>query len=349
MDVILLFLPALVYVFLARPSLRTFGLIAGGFAPFLIWEIFSFIYYGFFLPNTYYAKLNTGIPLVVLMRQGLVYFSDSLSTDPITLAVIALASLFAIMRQGRRERAVALGVMLYLLYILYFGGDFMSGRFFSAPYLASAFLLVRHLNGLRNRYAWLAASLLLALGLSASRPTFILPGRQDAEKAAADFETYGVADIKARAFQTSSLLVWRPGVQIFPNEKVTRRGMRYRDEQRKVAVDGTVGLVGFFGGPQLHLIDGYALADPLLARLPVMKSAKWLPAHFPREIPAGYLETIASGENRIQNPDLALYYDKLRLIISGDLWTQERWEAIWKMNTGQYDYLLQNYLASSNN
>ena len=49
------------------------------------------------------------------------------------------------------------------------------------------------------------------------------------------------------------------------------------------------------------------------------------------------------GENKISDPNLVQYYDKLHLIISGDLWTFKRWEAIWKMNTGQYDYLLEAY------
>jgi hypothetical protein len=30
------------------------------------------------------------------------------------------------------------------------------------------------------------------------------------------------------------------------------------------------------------------------------------------------------------------------------LWTLERWQAIWGLNMGQYDYLLENYVSSSN-
>ena len=30
--------------------------------PLLAWELFSLLFYGFPFPNTYYAKLNTGIP-----------------------------------------------------------------------------------------------------------------------------------------------------------------------------------------------------------------------------------------------------------------------------------------------
>lgn len=84
----------------------------------------------------------------------------------------------------------------------------------------------------------------------------------------------------------------------------------------------------------------------LLARLPVSDLKEWRIGHFRRNIPDGYAETIENGENQITDPNLAAYYDRLHLIISGDLWSAERWSAIWKMNTGQYNYLLDAYLKS---
>ena len=78
MDTALLYIPALLYLFLTRRSWRTVGLILAGFLPFLIWEIFSVIYYGFPLPNTFYAKLNTGISQRILLQQGVMYYLDSL-------------------------------------------------------------------------------------------------------------------------------------------------------------------------------------------------------------------------------------------------------------------------------
>ena len=50
-----------------------------------------------------------------------------------------------------------------------------------------------------------------------------------------------------------------------------------------------------------------------------------------------------SGENRICNPGLRQFYDALRTITRGPLFTPERLAAIWKMNTGQYDNLLADY------
>jgi len=340
MDTILLFLPALVYIFWTHRSFRTFGLIVAGFLPFLLWELFSLVYYGFLLPNTYYAKLNTGVAELALVKQGLLYFINSLKWDSITLTVIGISLVFSFAQGKAREKLLASGIVLYLAYILYIGGDFMSGRFFSAPYFASVFLLIRILDARKVKYTWIAAGAFLVMGLMVPRPTVILPNENDMQQAIRDFETFGIADMKARAFQTASLMAWRPGVEIFPNEKVTRRGIRYHEEGKKVAVEGTIGLVGFFGGPQLHIIDGYALGDALLARLPVENVETWRPAHFSRRLPEGYIKTFETGQNQIADPKLALYYDKLRLVISGDLWTLKRWQAIWGLNTGQYDYLI---------
>ena len=347
MDSVLMFLPALVYLFTLRRSARIVGLVAIGFAPFLLWELFSIVYYGFPLPNTFYAKLNTGIPTSAMIGQGFLYFRDSLSRDPITLTVIALALLLAAWKGRARERVIALGMVFYLGYILYVGGDFMSGRFFSAPYLMGVFLFARALPDFNVKFAWGAAVAFLMMGCLASIPTFAAPTIEDMEQSIRDFESpVSVLDVRARAYPYSSLAAWMKNTkEIFPDEKVARRAARMREDGQRVSVEGTVGLVGFFGGPQLHIIDGYALGDVLLARLPVENPEKWKIAHFLRPVPAGYVETFETGKNQIEDPNLALYYDKMRIIVSGDLWTRERWQAIWQMNMGMYDDLLAKYAA----
>ncbi|MFH1051256.1 MAG: hypothetical protein V1779_10065, partial [bacterium] len=60
MDLVLLFLPALIYLIVKNWKARHLLYVFYGFIPFILWEIFSVIYYGFPFPNTYYAKLNTG-------------------------------------------------------------------------------------------------------------------------------------------------------------------------------------------------------------------------------------------------------------------------------------------------
>jgi arabinofuranosyltransferase len=66
----------------------------------------------------------------------------------------------------------------------------------------------------------------------------------------------------------------------------------------------TIGFAGYFAGPGVHIIDPYALSDPVLARLPAMR--KFRVGHYERQMPEGYPETVASGVNRISDPGSVL-------------------------------------------
>src|SRR5262249_32473629 len=97
------------------------------------------------------------------------------------------------------------------------------------------------------------------------------------------------------------------------------------------------GFFGFLVGPRVHVVDPIALSDVLLARLP---AEVWRPGHFTRRVPAGYVETLESGENRIAEPGLAALYDDIRLIVGGRLFSRARLLAVWRLNTGGYDALI---------
>lgn len=58
--------------------------------------------------------------------------------------------------------------------------------------------------------------------------------------------------------------------------------------------------------------------------------------HYPWPIPAGYLVSRATGENRIVEPRLREAYEAIRLVTRGPLWTAARWRAIWELNTGRH-------------
>jgi hypothetical protein len=85
------------------------------------------------------------------------------------------------------------------------------------------------------------------------------------------------------------------------------------------------------------------LGDPLLARLPggTLESPM---GHFPREVPKGYVDTIASGTNRIADPDLAAYYDRLHEIVAGPLWSAHRLALIPQFLAGRYNPSLDSYV-----
>jgi len=110
-----------------------------------------------------------------------------------------------------------------------------------------------------------------------------------------------------------------------------------------------IGMFGFYAGPEIHIIDQYTLADPLRSKLPIEKDQRWQIGHFTRTVPLGYMETLKSGENVIEDKCIAKYYDKLSIITRGNLFDANRIQEIWKMNTGQYDYLLEAYIHGQEN
>lgn len=259
----------------------------------------------------------------------------------------------------RRERALyplALGLVLYLLYTVRIGGGFMSGRFYAAPYfLATALLL--HAIPLNQLRPWgLALAIALVLGLLAPHPPpFSGPGY--GQKHLESFVAEHITDERAAYYAGTGLLnalTAQPGSP-FPNYDWALRGRQLRewadDGISAVIKFPNIGLIGFYAGPEYHLIDHFGLGDPLLARLPARRDEPWRIGHFKRLFPEGYLETHLYGPNLIADPKLARYYDFLKTIASGDLLSAERWTAIWKMNTGQYEHLidLQEYHRQASN
>jgi arabinofuranosyltransferase len=130
MDLILLLLPALLWLFVESPNWKSLLAMLTGFIPFILWEMFATFYYGFPFPNTAYAKLNVDIPQPELIQQGLWYFINSLDIDPITLVAILAGLVVAFASRSIKGVSLAVGSILYMLYLIWIGGDFMSGRFF---------------------------------------------------------------------------------------------------------------------------------------------------------------------------------------------------------------------------
>ena len=84
----------------------------------------------------------------------------------------------------------------------------------------------------------------------------------------------------------------------------------------------------------MHIADECALADPLLARLPIIPLGDWRIGHYNRKIPLGYKESLVSNINALKNSELKAYYEVLRQIVRGPLFSWERAKAIAMMNLG---------------
>jgi arabinofuranosyltransferase len=337
----LLCLPALLWVFLRRRRWITFRLLALSALPVLLWEAFSLLYYGFLLPNTAYAKLNTGVAQADLLAQGWRYFTNALAWDPLTFLTVLAGTALAFWKGESRARALASGVALYLLYILSIGGDFMSGRFFAAPLLVCVILLMRLAT--RMNISWKPAVLaaIIGLGFFAHSPT-LLNTPKSPENAIAES---GIADERLFYFNDSGLVNVDLHTFPIPNHPWARDGLKLR-EQGGVSVQFSIGYLGYFAGPGVHIVDQYALAEPLLARLPIPDPKDWRIGHFIRRVPEGYVETLESGANCLADPGLAQYVDKLMLITRGEIFDPLRLKTIWEMNLGKYDTLLAEYIQN---
>src|SRR4029077_686433 len=94
---------------------QTFRPLVLGALPAILWLAFATFYYGFPLPNTYYAKVANGIPSWLQHEQGCAYLFNSISHDPITVGTVVLAVMFA-WRLGAQARAATLSAALYVVY-----------------------------------------------------------------------------------------------------------------------------------------------------------------------------------------------------------------------------------------
>lgn len=342
LDTILIYLPALLLV-LWRNSNRLTAVwsMVIGFLPLVLWELFSLFYYGTPFPNTAAAKLDNGIQTMTLLRQGAYYFLNSLRMDTLTLTVIVCSIGFSFFSRNLRRISVAVGISLYLCYILYIGGDFMSGRYFSLPLLVAVILLSTF--ELKSFIAFAGTlAVIMAVGLMPfitmieRRPTY----GQNREDNLVFFDAHRIADERLVYKDRTGLLTALQGDS--PKVIYSQDEWKYiPGYPREVHLVGAMGLNGYRDGPNIHVIDRNGLADPLIARMPLEDTQDFRIGHFHHIIPAGYEETLASGTNHIQNPDIAWFYDKLSVVVKGLLWDWNRMIEVWKLNTGKYNYLIE--------
>lgn len=287
--------------------------------PVVAWLLFATWYYGFPWPNTAYAKLGAGVDLPERLTQGFLYLLDSLARDPLTLVAISLG-LFVGWRGASLDRCLAIGAVLYLLYILYIGGDFMSGRFLVAPLLIAAMILARQPWSLPQLAA--PVTLLALLAINGMHATLL----SGSDYAQSEIRGTGIADERGFYFQQHGLLSLR------------RNGLELGEwavgERSVDVVCGGLGYTGLLLGPGAHLIDNCGLADPLLARLPASYDPDWRIGHFIRQLPEGYRQSVVEDANLINEPTAALYYESLRRVTRGELTDLGRLREIVRLNAG---------------
>jgi arabinofuranosyltransferase len=334
MDSIYLFVLPLVWLGLVawrRRSDRGLPLWIWFGGPVAAWLLFATFYYGFPLPNTYYAKVATGIPGALLRRQGFAYLLNSFGHDPITLATMGIAALLSL-RSTMTAKLAAASALLYTLFTISVGGDFMSGRFFAAPFVIAVIVMIRELRDWEYKPA--AAAGLVVYNVLMP----IVPVKTTANYDAAWpwRSQNGIKDERGHYHRITNVFFYSP-FRTLPDHTWMREGLSFRQSPEKVTVQGSIGFYGLAAGPEKHLVDRNALSDPLLARLPVSRELyfEFYAGHYFRDIPEGYLESVERDGNNIADPLVHEYYDKLRDVVKGPLVSASRFRSMWYLNLGE--------------
>ncbi len=336
LDLSILVLPVLLPLIPWRAPRQTSRTLLLGFLPLIAWELFSIVYYGFFVPNTAFAKVKTGVAERELFKQGVTYLLDSIERDPLTLLVTCAVAVWTVWISPRRTRSVGIAILLHLAALTYAGGDFMSGRLLAAPFVAAVVVLMRVDIAALFAYRWMAVALAAIIGFQAFRAITIGQSIADARDVLA---ASGVSDERASYFRTNGLIAYSRDAPYWPRSKWIEDGLQTRAAGPSVIPYCCNGMLGYAAGPAVHILDLLGLGDPLMARLP--SRSDWRIGHFDRDLPSGYGETVQRGENRITNPHLATYYSRLALITRGPIFDRRRLATIARMNLGGYEWLLE--------
>ncbi len=246
LDAGLLVLPAMLvrtYRVGWRPGLRAATI---GVVPLVTWELFSIIYYGFPFPNTAYAKLSNGVPPGELASQGFAFLLNSAANDPLTLLAMGTFVSVALASSARVSWPLALGVVLYVAYVVRVGGDFMSGRFLTAPLFCAVALFARLQVPWTSFFTSVVTAAIFGLGVFATvRPP--LANRDGLVNPPRGPGVAGISDQRAFYYRYTGLLRWTREMPL-PSYLWEAQGRKARLNPG-VVEKGAVGMFGYFGGP----------------------------------------------------------------------------------------------------
>jgi arabinofuranosyltransferase len=345
-DNILFFIPSLIYSLAKRKfSLRAAVKVFLGFLPLMLWMLFSTFYYGFPLPNTFYAKVGDWLPRGVFLRQGFYYLLHSLFNDPITVLTILAGIIMNFFNRSPRRWMLTIGGILYLVYVVFIGGDFMGGRFFTSIFLIFVYMLVHYdfqALSLKN-VGWLIL-LLVILNLAGSVPTWKAESANYVES-----WRYGIVNERMYYYATTGLLRNRR-INSHPEHPWVQEGLVLKAQaghEVLVTDEYSVGFLGYYAGPNVHIVDRFGLTNALIARIPPIEREDWRIGHFDREIPSGYLDYLETNDlGEIQSENIRRYVDKMNVLVKVDLTVKGRLRHIYDFNRGLYDHFIESEYAN---
>ncbi|MDB5822777.1 MAG: hypothetical protein JWR21_1481 [Herminiimonas sp.] len=348
------YIPLLIRLFFdaKMPLPKKIGYVLLALSPLILWHVFALIYFGFPLQNAAYAKRFNGIPTFEFIRAGIDYYVNSFSRDPITLLTAVGALIVSLRSRDLKLRFLGYGIALYMLYVVYIGGDYMSGRFFTMIFFASVLAILRSRIIEDLEFGRVVLPAVVLVGCFGVNPTFTT--RKDYGSApdhgiTSEWLDKGIADERASWYQNSGFLfasrhIDMPRASTFWDFRQAIKGIMSSVGSGPCVVQAVpAGYLSYYMPRECHMYDLNGQVDPLMARIPNRYNRDWRQGHlFKDEIP-GYRQTLITGNNEIKDPAIALYYEKIRLITRGDIWSWIRFKTILKMNFGRYNYLLIDY------
>jgi len=341
LDLVILVGPAVAYLlFCARGGSRIKIALAVSL-PALTWIAISVVYYGVPFPNTAYAKLGTGFGAVELIARGVEYAKDFVFTDTLLALVIGKAVFDALRSRNGLTTALGIGVLLYVVYITSIGGDFMSGRFFAAPGFLALCIFAQLPAPQWLAKQWKLMGLigigilgitLVARIMEPPMNTLMISGNGISDERRFYYADTGLVPVLSKWLAT--------GVKPVP--QAGRRGQELQSMGQGAAAPlvvaaQAIGMRGYYGGSNVHILDEVALADAFLARLPAAPDSRV--GHYRRILPPGYAETVGYASPTTDIEVLRPLLNDVNLATRAPLSAEGRWDAIWRLSSGHYRWI----------
>lgn len=291
-----------------------------GASPFLVWCLFALFYFGSPIPNTAFAKMSHGFEGDVLYKQGLMFLKWSFQTDPILIFMLIILPVYTLFRPKGKTTALAIVILLFFLYQIKIGGGYMAGRFLTAPFAISLVILTQY--DFKIEKWFLPIIVIFAL----IDPAWYFFGNGPwGEKNV--YKNHNISDARNYDMNAQLRVNQFSDPEYQPQPPPEDFGKSLQIEKNLVRVAGAIGFPVYKSGIADHVVDLFALSDPLLARLPAINK-NFSPGHLIRPIPEGYLQSLRTGENHITDEKIAALYEKLDLLHHKDLFHSGRFSAI---------------------
>lgn len=260
--------------------------------PCAAWLAFAWMYYGDMVPNTAYAKLGIYPNWLHAVRRGAIYVFDWIAFDPVAAWITPLFLLCALsMRRKPAVLACAGGALMYALWVVWVGGDFMHGRLLLPAFVASLLLGTMALAdewraGDKTRFgktAVIAFSLIALFVGSRARGT---PGGVA--------EWHGILNERKYYPGYSLALYLREGKLASPDVDLSLAGelRAYAEACGPITIHARhPAAMAYLAGSNVSVIDTMGLTDSFIAKL----SRSYLadpdprPGHPDKYIPVAYL------------------------------------------------------------